>query len=94
MEEGELEQSSLSSWFKTDGMGIDSNIPKDGDLYFPFLYDKYQSGTISLLENKASIIQGPPGTGKSETIANIISHLIVKGKSVLFVVRKNKLFVL
>ena len=30
-------------------------------------------------------MQGPPGTGKSQTIANIISECIARGKSVLFV---------
>lgn len=29
------------------------------------------------------LVQGPPGTGKSHTIANLIGHLLAKGKSVL-----------
>ncbi len=34
------------------------------------------------------VIQGPPGTGKSQTITNLISELIARGKSVLFVSEK------
>lgn len=29
------------------------------------------------------LVQGPPGTGKTHTIANLIGHLLVQGKSVL-----------
>lgn len=34
------------------------------------------------------VIQGPPGTGKSQTITNIISESIARGKRVLFVSEK------
>lgn len=34
------------------------------------------------------VIEGPPGTGKSQTIANIITTALAKGKSVLFVADK------
>ncbi|NLE04809.1 MAG: DUF4011 domain-containing protein, partial [Crenarchaeota archaeon] len=37
------------------------------------------------LKGQSFVMQGPPGTGKSQTIANIISECIAKGKSVLFV---------
>ncbi|MCW4007003.1 MAG: DUF3320 domain-containing protein [Candidatus Bathyarchaeota archaeon] len=37
------------------------------------------------LEGQSFVMQGPPGTGKSQTIANIISECIARGKSVLFV---------
>ena len=30
-------------------------------------------------------MQGPPGTGKSQTIANIISECMARGKTVLFI---------
>lgn len=86
--EGLLEGTSLSSWFSEDGLNINTETCEERSLYFPFPYDKYQQATTSLLGNKASIIQGPPGTGKSETISNIISHLAVSGKKVLFVSQK------
>ena len=37
------------------------------------------------LTGQSFVMQGPPGTGKSQTITNIISECIAKGKSVLFV---------
>ena len=83
-----LEGTSLSSWFSEDGLNVSTETCEEKSLYFPFPYDKYQQATTSLFGNKASIIQGPPGTGKSETISNIISHLAVSGKKVLFVSQK------
>jgi len=40
------------------------------------------------IEGKSFVLQGPPGTGKSQTITNIISELIYRGKKVLFVSEK------
>lgn len=34
------------------------------------------------------VLIGPPGTGKSQTIANIVSHCLARGKTVLFVAEK------
>jgi very-short-patch-repair endonuclease len=86
-EEG-LNKTALSSWAVDEELNIASDVPHEKDLYFPFLYDKYQIQTLSLIGNKAAIIQGPPGTGKSETIANILCHLAATGNRVLFVSQK------
>ena len=40
------------------------------------------------LRNYSFILKGPPGTGKSQTIANIISEFIFRGKRILFVSEK------
>ena len=40
------------------------------------------------ISGKSFVLQGPPGTGKSQTITNIISELISRGKRVLFVAEK------
>src|SRR5690606_17854332 len=37
---------------------------------------------------KSFILEGPPGTGKSQTITNLIAHLMAEGKKVLFVAEK------
>jgi len=42
----------------------------------------------AVLAGQSLIIKGPPGTGKSQTIANLIASLIVRGKKVLFVAEK------
>ena len=39
-------------------------------------------------QGQSLIVQGPPGTGKSQTITNIISNLVARGKKVLFVCDK------
>ena len=43
---------------------------------------------VRVLRGDPMVIQGPPGTGKSQTITNLISATLAKGKSVLFVAEK------
>lgn len=86
--EEELSKTALTSWAIDDDLTNQGEAPNERELYFPFLYDKYQLSTLSILGNKASIIQGPPGTGKSETISNILCHLAATGNRVLFVSQK------
>jgi len=88
LNEEDLSQTALTSWTQDEDLNIENDVPSEKELYFPFLYDKYQLSTLSILGNKASIIQGPPGTGKSETISNILCHLAATGKRVLFVSQK------
>ncbi len=42
----------------------------------------------SAISKKNFVLIGPPGTGKSQTIANIISECLVRGRKVLFVSEK------
>src|SRR5450755_132775 len=42
----------------------------------------------AVLGGQDLIIKGPPGTGKSQTIANLVSTLVARGKRVLFVAEK------
>lgn len=88
LSEEELEKTALTGWTQNDELNVEVDTPQEKELFFPFLYDKYQLSTLSLLGNKASIIQGPPGTGKSETISNILCHLAATGNRVLFVSQK------
>lgn len=88
LSEEDLSKTALTSWASDEELNIESETPNEKELYFPFLFDKYQLSTLSLLQNKAAIIQGPPGTGKSETIANILCHLAATGNRVLFVSQK------
>ncbi len=43
---------------------------------------------VRVLRGDPMVIQGPPGTGKSQTITNLISATLARGKSVLFVAEK------
>lgn len=51
--------------------------------------DSSQNWAINaILAGKSLIIKGPPGTGKSQTISNLVSTLVARGKRVLFVAEK------
>ncbi len=59
------------------------------DLLTPLPADSAQMAAIATADaGKDFVIIGPPGTGKSQTIANLIAHMLGKGKRVLFVSEK------
>lgn len=71
-----------------DGSQVDQQY-KPSDLLTPLPADSSQMAAIATADRgKDFIIIGPPGTGKSQTISNLIAHLLGKGKSVLFVSEK------
>ena len=58
-------------------------------LFTPLPADSSQlSAVIAAGEGKDFVIIGPPGSGKSQSIANMIVHLMGAGKTVLFVSEK------
>lgn len=62
---------------------------KPSDLLAPLPADSSQMASIATADRgKDFIIIGPPGTGKSQTISNLIAHMLGKGKTVLFVSEK------
>ena len=62
---------------------------KPSDLLAPLPADASQMAAIATADRgKNFIIIGPPGTGKSQTISNLITHMLGKGKTVLFVSEK------
>ena len=64
---------------------VDS-IEKPEDTYQVLDADSSQRIAIQYaIRGQSFVMQGPPGTGKSQTIANIISEFIARGKTVLFV---------
>ncbi|MES2259746.1 MAG: DUF3320 domain-containing protein [Pseudomonadota bacterium] len=59
------------------------------DLFAPLLSDSSQLRAICVASaGNNLVIEGPPGTGKSQTITNLIAHLLGSGKTVLFVSEK------
>ena len=59
------------------------------DLLTPLPADASQMAAIATADRgKDFVIIGPPGTGKSQTIGNLIAHMMGKGKKVLFVSEK------
>ncbi|NDB22208.1 MAG: DUF4011 domain-containing protein, partial [Proteobacteria bacterium] len=59
------------------------------DLKLPLQADSSQTAAIvAATEGRSFVLYGPPGTGKSQTISNLIAHLLSAGKTVLFVSQK------
>ena len=54
------------------------------------LSDSQEKVIKNIDNNKFVAVQGPPGTGKSQTIVNLVSHLIANGKTVLVASRMDK----
>jgi hypothetical protein len=51
--------------------------------------DSSQHAAINaVLAGQHAVIKGPPGTGKSQTIANLVTSLVARGRRVLFVAEK------
>ena len=62
---------------------------KPSDLLTPLPADSSQMAAIATADRgKDFVVIGPPGTGKSQTISNLIGHLLGKGKKVLFLSEK------
>ncbi len=62
---------------------------KPSDLLTSLPADSSQMAAIATADGgKDFVIIGPPGTGKSQTISNLIGHLLGKRKTVLFVSEK------
>lgn len=56
------------------------------DFLFPLPCNQEQLAIAQRLEQQDAVtVKGPPGTGKSHTIANLASHAVAQGKSVLIV---------
>lgn len=71
-----------------DRQSLDERYPPQ-TVYTPLLCDGSQLRAIcAASEGKNLVIEGPPGTGKSQTITNLIAHLLASDKSVLFVSEK------
>lgn len=62
---------------------------KPQDILAPLLSDSSQLKAICSVDTgRDLVLEGPPGTGKSQTITNIIAHILGRGKTVLFVSEK------
>ena len=73
----------------------DKSILRDTEEDFypitPLSLSDSQEKVIKNIENSKFVaVQGPPGTGKSQTIVNLVAHLIANGKTVLVASRMDK----
>jgi hypothetical protein len=61
----------------------------EADLHLPIPADGSQMEAITMAEaGRSFVLEGPPGTGKSQTITNLITRLIARDQTVLFVAEK------
>lgn len=75
----------------TDNPGRPPKDLKDFFAITPLSLSDSQENVIKSLENNTFVaVYGPPGTGKSQTIVNLVSHLIANGKTVLVASRMDK----
>ena len=66
----------------------------DDEPFYPItplsLSDSQEKVLKNIETSKFIAVQGPPGTGKSQTIVNLVAHLIANGKTVLVASRMDK----
>ncbi|MGO8673698.1 MAG: DUF3320 domain-containing protein, partial [Capsulimonadaceae bacterium] len=73
---------------KTDEASLDQTVHPN-QMYCPISADSSQLAAIRRAgAGESFVLHGPPGTGKSQTITNIIAHVLASGKTVLFVAEK------
>ena len=69
------------------------DLNKISDFYpiTPLSLSDSQLQVVKNIDNSKFVaVQGPPGTGKSQTIVNLVAHLVANGKTVLVASRMDK----
>ena len=83
-----VKNSLLEAYLNIDTYPEDAGTPSAP--IFPFGCNRSQYKAVrNALEHKLSVIQGPPGTGKTQTILNILSNLLIAGKTTEIVSNNN-----
>jgi len=73
-----------------DSSGESTNLKQD-IYFFPLKSNIHQQRICdNVMSKRLTVVWGPPGTGKSETISNLVCHLIANGKSVLVTSQQEK----
>lgn len=77
---------------ETDSQDSESNNNlKQEHYFFPLKHNIHQKRVCDqAMSQNLTVVWGPPGTGKSETISNLICHLIANGKTVLVTSQQSK----
>lgn len=67
---------------------VESKYHPSEDLCVELADSSQLAAVYSAIDGNSLVLQGPPGTGKSQTITNLISNALGRGKTVLFVAEK------
>ncbi len=67
---------------------VDREVPPEEMVSILDADSSQRQAIKAAIDGRSFVMDGPPGTGKSQTIANMISELIYRGKTVLFVSEK------
>ena len=92
--EEKIEKSENSHFFMDESYNMDDNSDTISDLreskhFYLSDLDYAQEETLTKINQSESLVCfGPPGTGKSQTLANVLSDSLAKGKKVLVVSQK------
>ncbi|MEM9345780.1 MAG: DUF3320 domain-containing protein [Planctomycetota bacterium] len=71
-----------------DSAELDDQLEPDGLLCTRDADSSQLTAVCAAKDERSFVLEGPPGTGKSQTIANIISDALSRGRRVLFVAEK------
>ncbi|MEM6506322.1 MAG: DUF4011 domain-containing protein, partial [Planctomycetota bacterium] len=71
-----------------DSAELDDRLEPDGLLCTRDADSSQLTAVCAAKDGRSFVLEGPPGTGKSQTIANIISDALSRGRRVLFVAEK------
>jgi len=75
----------------TGEIGDPDSPQQPGPLLFPLESNPPQRRVARKAERgQLTAVEGPPGTGKSQTIANLVCHLVAQGHTVLVTSHQNK----
>lgn len=76
---------------RPDKEEINTNAIIPPQYLFPLPFNDEQFEIAKRLQEQDAVtVKGPPGTGKSHTIANLVSHFVAQGKSILVVSHNSK----
>jgi very-short-patch-repair endonuclease len=71
-----------------DSAELDDTLAPDGLLCTRDADSSQLTAVCAAKDERTFVLEGPPGTGKSQTIANIVSDALGRGRRVLFVAEK------